>query len=456
MAWLLPAVGVVFALMPSTDLAYLIRVGDLMADAGSVLRSDTLTYTAAGMPWVNQQWGSSLVLAKGYALAGWPGLVVLRAALVSVCFGVTYRRARTVGADPMVCGVLVLVGFICAATLPGSLALRPQLLVAPLFVLSSWILARRVAHPWGLAALPIVGIAWANLHGSFVLLPVVLAIAFVGDLVARRRLAWATGSLTLVTLATPIVSPWGPRIYGYLADLISSPVVRVIDEWRPAVLRFPAGIVFVLACIGGAVALWRRAERRPTAEESLGILVFTVLAAASGRNILWWALYVPPIAAVLLRSWRPSSSASVRAGRAVAAGLVVLVALGLWRVVRTDPDERLLGDAPPGITAALADTAGDHRIFAADWPGWFEFALPGVPMFVDPRVELFPEHVWDQYFQVVTGDASWRDVLDGWDVDTVVVDPSMHPALDAAIGLDPAWRRTYADDDGAIYERVPG
>jgi hypothetical protein len=77
-------------------------------------------------------------------------------------------------------------------------------------------------------------------------------------------------------------------------------------------------------------------------------------------------------------------------------------------------------------------------------------------MFVDPRVELFPEHVWDQYFQVVTGDASWRDVLDGWDVDTVVVDPSMHPALDAAIGLDPAWRRTYADDDGAIYERVPG
>ena len=50
-------------------------------------------------------------------------------------------------------------------------------------------------------AIPIVGILWANLHGSFVLLPLLCAVAFVGDLVDRDERRWVTGALVAVSRA---------------------------------------------------------------------------------------------------------------------------------------------------------------------------------------------------------------------------------------------------------------
>jgi hypothetical protein len=454
MAWLLPAIGVLIALMPTGDLAYLIRVGDLMIDTGAIVRHDVLTYTVFGSPWVNQQWGAALILSEVHALAGWAGLALVRAAIVSLCFGITYRRARSAGADPMVCGVATLGAFVCVATLPGSLALRPQLLVAPLFVLSAWLIARRTSRPWGLVALPLIGVAWANLHGSFVLLPLLLGIGFVGDLAARRRLAWATGALAVGTSLTPMISPWGVGIYGYLTDLVTSPIVRVIDEWRPLVVRFPAGFVFVAACLLGGVVIWRRRERRPTLEEGLGLGAFTVLAALSGRNVLWWALFVPPVVAGLVRSWHPSTATSRRAGTIIVAALAGLTMLAAVRVIATRPGEALLADAPPGVTQALRALPAGDRVFAADWGGWFELAVPGVPMFVDPRAELFPEEIWDDFFDVATAEPAWSDVLDGWQVRTVVLDPTQHPDLDRVLAASGGWEVVYRDDDGAIFTRA--
>ena len=31
------------------------------------------------------------------------------------------------------------------------------------------------------------------------------------------------------------------------------------------------------------------------------------------------------------------------------------------------------------------------------WGSWFEYALPIMPVFVDPRIELFPTAVWEDY-----------------------------------------------------------
>ncbi len=174
MAWLLPAGAVLLSLMPVNDLAYQIRAGQIMLDTHRLLRHDVFTYTIAGQGWIDQQWGAQLVFAGLFRVLGWRGLVVLRAVLASVAVGTTYQRTRSAGGDPLVAGCLCIGAFAATIFLPGTVALRPQLLTIPLFILSAWILQTRGSHPGRLAALPVIGVAWANTHGSFVLLPLLI------------------------------------------------------------------------------------------------------------------------------------------------------------------------------------------------------------------------------------------------------------------------------------------
>lgn len=442
--------------MPTGDLAYLIRVGEQTAATGQIPRADFLTYTVSGQPWVNQQWLAALVLYEIHAALGWVGLVMCRGVLVSICYGLTYRRTRGTGADSMVAGTLVLVAFICVAVLPGASAIRPQLLVAPLFLLTTGLLARRVDQPRGLLAVPLIAVVWANMHGSFVLLPVLLGIALLGDISKRNTIAPATGALMVLTLVTPMITPWGSSIYGYIVNLVTSPIVQVIDEWRPIATRWPAGPIFLLTCVCLVVVTWRYGSRRPSVEETLGLLVFTVLTIVSGRNMLWWSLYVPPVVGGLLADWRPARVSSRRVS-VTAIGLVAALGIAsLVRVAMASHGEALLAEAPQGVTSALEPLTERGRVFAADWGGWFEFALPGVPMFVDSRAEVFPPEIWDQYFEVVAAGDSWRDVLERWDIRAVVLDPEHHPELDTALDADSGWRLAYRDGEGAIYERNEG
>ena len=84
----------------------------------------------------------------------------------------------------------------------------------------------------------------------------------------------------------------------------------------------------------------------------------------------------------------------------------------------------MLTDAPPGITAALADLAepGDHVFNPQPWGSWFEFALPGQLVAIDSRIELYPAQVWDDYAKVVAGVDGWQGILHAWDVTFVVVE----------------------------------
>ena len=94
LAILLPVLGATIAPLSTIDLAYQVRVGDLMRASGSVMRTDPLTFTAAGQPWLNQQWGAGVLLSLGYSIGGWAGLALFRALLVGLAVGLVFWTAR--------------------------------------------------------------------------------------------------------------------------------------------------------------------------------------------------------------------------------------------------------------------------------------------------------------------------------------------------------------------------
>ena len=451
-AFVLPAAAVLFSLMQTEDLAYQVRAGELMWRLHEVLRTDRFTFTMAGAPWHNQQWGAQLLLAGIHGVGGWRGLVVARAAIVGGAVGVTYLRTRARGARPMTAVLATFVPFLVCMTLPGTLAMRPQLLVVPLFLIAAVVLSQRRARPRALWAVPIIGILWANLHGSFVLLPVLCVVAFIGDLVDRDERRWVTGALVALSALAPIATPWGASSYGYVYRLSTSSVVRtVIDEWRPIWQQRPAGILFALTCIAIVVAIVRGNRRMLRVEDWLMLGIFTALAVASGRNLIWWSLVVPPVLGALLAS--SASSAWTRTSmRIVRVALAAILALALVCLIRTEP-EQVLADAPPGITAAVRGAGPGAHVFAGWWFSWLEDAVPDDQMFVDARAELFPTEVWDEYFAISRADPGWAALLHRRGVDMVVASRSHQAPLIDALSADAGWRQLYADAEGVVFVR---
>ena len=83
----LPVLAALLASLSSVDLAYHLRAGDEIVRTGAIPRVDTWTFTADGLPWLDQQWGSQVILSTVYRIGGWTGLALFRAGLVGVVFG---------------------------------------------------------------------------------------------------------------------------------------------------------------------------------------------------------------------------------------------------------------------------------------------------------------------------------------------------------------------------------
>ena len=455
LAFGLPAFAALIALVPVNDLAYLVRAGDIMLTSKTVLRTDPFTFTMGGHPWLNQQWAAAVVFASVFRAVGWAGVVFVRACFVSVAVGGTYLRTRRANGDPLVAGCLTLGAFAVAATVPGTFSVRPQLLVLPLFVVSGWLIAGRSEHPGRVWFLPLIVVLWANLHGSFVLVVLMLVIAVIDDLRARRSTFSTMGLVTIVCLGAPLLSPFGAGSYRYVWEIATSPVIRdVVDEWQPIWAQFPAWLSFLVANVVAIVISYRRRERPPTLEEGVTFVLFTGLAVWSGRNLVWWMLAVPPVAGAVMHGWYPSGAPSRSLPAVIGATLVILLLFAGFRVVTTRPPEALLAEAPAGITQAAASVVQPgSRVWDGRWGSWFEFSLPSAEMFVDPRVELFPDPVWGDFFRIADAAPGWQETLDRWGVDVVVASTDRDGALLAAIGDDPGWRPVYQGGEGSVYVR---
>ncbi len=178
LAVVLPVLGAVLANLSSVDLAYHLRAGDEILRTGAIPSVDTWTYTAAGVPWTDQQWGAQVVLELAYRLGGWTGLVLLRALLVGIIFGCVFAIGRLRGLRERTAALLALAAF---AVMAVALALRPQLIGMAFFAVVLLLVVDRRAHPGRLWLVPLIVAVWANIHGSFFLGPVALGLAWLED-----------------------------------------------------------------------------------------------------------------------------------------------------------------------------------------------------------------------------------------------------------------------------------
>ena len=257
----LPAVAAVVAGLSSVDLAYHLRAGAEILDTRAIPSVDGWTFTAAGLPWTDQQWGAQVILAAVFRLGGWTGLVLLRVLLVGVIFGCLLAVGRVRGLGLRDAALLVLAAFVVSAP---SLALRPQLIGMALFIVVLLVVSVRHTHPRWLWAVPLVTLAWANVHGSFFLGPLVVALAWLEDLHDGRPAARLTAAVVVAAVVAACVTPFGPAVWAYAVGLTTNAsVTSRITEWQPTSLRDVAGVLFFGSAAAVGVLIARRGRAVP-------------------------------------------------------------------------------------------------------------------------------------------------------------------------------------------------
>jgi hypothetical protein len=452
----LPAAAALFTRMRSIDLAYHVRAGVLALRTGGPVRVDPFTFTHAGRPWINQQWGAQVVFAAGHRLLGWAGVALLYAAASGAGFSFLYLHCRRRGAVPGTAAVLTLLGFL-VATGPAP---RPQALAVPLFTGTALLLARRDRWVW---LVPPLAAIWANVHGSFILAPLLVAFAIGDDLFSRRPVA-RTGALLGATVVATFVTPFGPSVWSYAKTIATNDTIRHwVAEWRPPTFSSVEGALFWISGVAVlAFAVARRRSVRPM--DVFRLVVFFAMAVPAMRGTLWWALAAPPVLAGWLAGQRAEAAIGPRDRRpdalALTASACVLLLLPLAFFLRsgTDPvtgaPRRLAADAPEVLVEAIRQAlpVGSHLLVYQPFASWFEYSSPRYPVMVDSRIELYSGRVWLDYDRAIGGVGDWARILDRYEVRGVVLPPDA--TLMKEISRAPGWTMVLDGPAGAVFVRA--
>ena len=186
--------------------------------------------------------------------------------------------------------------------------------------------------------------------------------------------------------------------------------------------------------------------------------------------IAWWLLVSAPViaaqvSALPIFSERPASREGPTFASALAAGvLVLLMVLSVPGLDRYNP---LLGPARRAAggkeadLAALASCIEDRgrggRLFSRfEWSEYLTWSLgPRFPVFMDGRIEIFPDDVWAQYAAVTVGRAQWHDVLDRYKVDYLLLDRPYHGATGLLPQVEQStdWQLIFQSGEAMLYAR---
>ena len=237
----LASVAVVYALFAGLrtaadfDLGWQLASGRYVLQQHAIPSVDVLSYTANGKPWVYPPFGGVMLYLwlqmGGFVALSWLGALA--------CAGTVFLCTRQ-GSRAAAALAIVAVPAIAFRTSPRSELFTTVLFAAFLLILCRHYDSRRSS----LWALPLLMLAWVNLHIGFVAGLAVIGAYLVMEAselffaaprpAALQRLRTAAPWLA-ASLAATLVNPWGWNVYRavFLQNSAMSVHSKLIGEWSP-------------------------------------------------------------------------------------------------------------------------------------------------------------------------------------------------------------------------------
>jgi tetratricopeptide (TPR) repeat protein len=523
-AGFLSAIALLYALLAGLhtlqdfDLGWQLATGRWILQHRQLLSTDVFSSTAHGAPWIYPALSGIVFylayLAGGYALLSWIG-----AASCAVTVALLVRRDNVAGSAL----ALVAVPLIANRTQPRAEMFTTVLFAAFLTLLWQHYRSGQERSPdqhtgrSPLWLLPILMVAWVNLHLGFVaglalccayVLVELLDLPFPDNRAAVRfRLQRAWPWLAMTAVAT-LINPWGARIYVALSrqaraqDLHTLWVVeweairpswtslRQALDWRDPQSSFWWLLAIALLC--AAIALWRK--RLGTAGLLLGAAYFAmqhvrlqalfacvvVVLGGSLLHEVWKTSKASHPRKAPAHSKRPVSIPSGTAWGTRGAALLLLTALltGLagvrsWDLITNryylrSTQLSLFGTGlswwfPERAVEFLRAEKLPANVFNTyALGGYLTWRLfPAYPDYIDSRAIPFGPQLFFRAYDLSTeppDSPAWQQEADARGINTIIVSLARYDGITLfpqipAFCRGQSWRPVYMDEVSAIFVR---
>ncbi|MBV9266809.1 MAG: hypothetical protein JO061_11635 [Acidobacteriaceae bacterium] len=484
LVFLLP-VFMLFSILPGSalllydaDAGWHLRVGEWILQHHTVPTHDLFSFTKAGQPWFAWEWGWDLLFGAIHHSAGLAGVVLVNVLLLGLVSVLTFRLARRECGNDLLAFLITSIA-ICGSTVHWLA--RPHLL--------SWVFFLAFAHLIRTAengrlrvlwALPVLTLAWANLHGSFFLGIVMIAIAALAPLLdsvlrggPSKPALKSAGPFVLAAAGCFLVSflnPYGWHLHEHIVKYLSDKKqMDVMQEFQSMNFHhLPAPFFEVMLLLGAAAVVWCVQQRKWAG--ALTLLLWAHLSLYAVRNVPVFLFLAAPCVACMLKD-AACSACSVPLLRrflkgvrdignemkplerterfyiASAAGLAfIAVSLAAAR-----PGFEPAFDAKRFPISALPVIRQQHanRIFSTDqWSAFLIYHLyPEAKVFIDDRSDFYGDEMIDRTLHILNARWDWETDLKRFSADMVILPPDA--PLATALKASGGWE-TVMDNHSVI------
>lgn len=442
-----------------------VRTGQLILETGQIPTTDPFSFTWGGQPWTLHEWLSEVLMYLLISGIGTlPSLIVfglIPGALLAILLYALVRRDVPLRPVALAC-VLAAWVFVPYVTI------RPQALSWLLMaVLVTFLWSFDAARPKRALWLIPLFVAWANLHGLWVVGLGVVALYVLFTVAGRTPMAgagwrWIAAAFVGCLLAV-MLTPAGPAGVLYPLRYVDTGDwgLAAIQEWQSPDFHNAAHwglLALILTLLGLGL--------RSGAPGWMGALVVlgVAMSLVSLRNVPMLAVWAVPVVATGLASrWpgrfvaRPVPPAQILARRAmelVTAVVVVVVSalLVLPQTPAADLEGTLRSRFPvAAVDLLLAEDSGSRVLAEYGWGGYVIYRGydRGVRVFVDGRNDMYDQSILEDYTAIRDAEPGWEELLASYEVDAMIWPIDVVLTRGLLEGTD--WCEAYRDQLAVLY-----
>lgn len=463
-----------------------LRSAQFILETAAVPRADSLSFTRAGQPWFDFEWGFEATLGVLYHFGGLALIAGFCYALFATTTLGVYRTLLHSGFSTSVVLITTALAFL---TLHLHFSARPVLFTYLFMALVVEVWTRQVRprrRDW--IILPIVFVAWANIHAGWL-----AALAFLAFALAGRALDRLTGKvaaagapllpwigITLLCALATLVNPWGWNLQ-YHVVLLSTTYksFALWDEFLPPNFSTPTMsalailfIVFVVFLARGRkdAPVWRWEALFPvlfflyeglkTQRHVLLLVIVAAVPVARDLQSLLRFKAVGTLGYIQERLGEFQAKQRLAGGDAWLAFILIIIFSALYMRTPFGHHIHVGRTVSPELVAFIHDHPDRfHRPLTTTWNAgpllWN--ARPDFRVSVDDRGDFYGDKTIfafvDLYAAVPKSkdNPGWRATLDEGNYDSAILDPYVQ--LNQLLHLQPDWHEVYRDKDAVVYWR---
>jgi hypothetical protein len=448
------------------DLWWHLRTGQIIWTTRAIPRTDLLSFTTGGHAWVPHEWLSQLSIYAVWRAGNYTGLMLWFCIATGSLLVVQYVSCWLYSGNAKAAFLGALTTWFFATI---GLAIRPQLLGFTLLAGELLILhlGRSRDRRW-FFLLPLLFTLWVNLHGSFFLGLIVLAVVVIaglfnvtaGLLVSRRfdsarrkAVLWAAG----LSIAGLFVNPVGVELLAYPLRTIFDHRMQLdaVTEWQR--LSFDDVRAFGLLALAGVILLLALIRRTTLYTDEVALLAMAFgLAVLHQRLLFAWGILASPI---LCRQLADTRDAYVPArNRMLPNAVLIFGSLSVAFLAFPSP-AALAAQVRQGNPAQAVDFIRREHLAGRmlneyAYGGYLSWALPEQKVFIDGRADVYAwAGVFEDYGKWATLHDDPNRLLDKYGIDWCLLSKSS--PLARVMSYLPGWSERYSDSQAVIFARNP-